>query len=119
MGSTSGSYLLLASGSGQTERNAQFTSPLLKNSFTLCEFSFWYQINGKIDGVIEIYSIVGAQKSKLYEVKQQTYNDWIKVIVNVDRNPSSFYVTIEGFKSLSKTGYIAIDDLNFTRKSFS
>ena len=47
-GQSSGSYIYVDSNLGTTNMNARFASPLVRDSWSTCQATFWYQINGKL-----------------------------------------------------------------------
>lgn len=117
LGTSSGFFMLLGSNSnGTSEKSAQFSSPMMRDSSSSCQMKFWYQINGKNAGGIEVYIRVGSQKSKALRVDKQTYNQWNQAIVNIGRYLSDFQILTEGYRNPRTTGSVAFDDIDFISK---
>ncbi|CAF0808194.1 unnamed protein product, partial [Brachionus calyciflorus] len=111
--SSSGYFLYLESNRGATNNNAKFTSPILKDSFSFCTMTFWYQINGKDVGAIEVYANLGGQKSRLLRLSDETNNLWKLGNTYIGRYRSDFSIEIEGSRTFSVNGYLTIDDIEF------
>lgn len=98
---------------GSTNKNAQFISPTIKDSFSTCQMTFWYQIYGKDIGAIEVYSLAGSQKSRITKLVEQTNTMWKQGTVFIGRYRSDFMIYIEGYISSNVNGHIALDDIQF------
>lgn len=113
-GLTSGYYIYVDSDTGTSNTNSRFSSPVLRNSWSSCQVSFWYQLNGNDIGAIEVYLNVSSQRSRIARVTSQTYNQWVKTTINLGRYRSAFSLDIEAYRSFKITGNIAVDDIEFT-----
>ena len=116
--STSGYFLLLEPSTGLRNINAQLKSPILKDSYSVCEMNFWYQISGQNFGEIEVFSDVGSQRSRFLRIQEETFNLWKLARVYIGRYRSDFTIDIEGFKTSATNGYLAIDDIQFKSCDF-
>lgn len=119
LGTSSGYYMILASSSnGTSGKNAQFSSPIMRDSSSNCQMKFWYQINGKNAGGIEVYINVGFQKSRALRLDKETYNLWVQATVNIGRYMSEFQIMTEGYGNPGATGSLAFDDIDFNSNLF-
>lgn len=117
LGTPSGFFMLLsASSNGTSEKNAQFTSPMMRDSSSSCQMKFWYQINGKNAGAIDVYINIGLQKSRALRIDKETYNQWVLATVNIGRYISDFQIFVEGYRNPKSSGAIAFDDIDFKSK---
>jgi len=112
-GLTSGYYIYVASYSGTSNTNSRFSSPVLRDSWSTCRVTFWYQINGNSIGAIEVYLNVGSQRSRIARITTETNNQWVQATINLGRYRSAFSLDIEAFRSFKITGNIAVDDIEF------
>jgi hypothetical protein len=113
-GTTSGKYLYLGKNALiDSDKNARFRSPLLKDSSASCQVDFWYKIKGKNIGSLEVYSHVGAQKARLLKLTSETDGQWVKANAFIGRLRNSFHVSFEAYKLSNSYGYISIDDIDF------
>ncbi len=114
LGTTSGDYAYVDFNYlADLEKNALFTSPVLRDSSTVCQMNFWYNIRGKKIGAIEVFTNVGSQKSRILKLDQETSNQWKLAKSYIGRFRNAFYITIEGYKNYNEFGYLAIDDIDF------
>jgi hypothetical protein len=68
-------------------------------------------------GAIEVYLIIGAQRSRALKLTDQTNNEWRRAVVNIGRYRSSFLVSIEGYRIFNVVGHLAVDDIDFRSKA--
>ena len=112
---SSGYYLSLNKNNILTSdrSNAQFSSPILIDSSSACKMIFYYQIEGKNKGQINIYNLMNYHKLLLTSVSLATNSQWIRKEVVIGRYRSKFQIIIEGLQTLKVSGYLAIDDVEF------
>jgi hypothetical protein len=114
LGTTSGKFLYVGKNLFQdSDKNARFRSPLLKDSSSSCQVDFWYKIKGKNIGSLEVYTHVGAQKSRLLKLTSETNDQWRKANAFIGRLRSSFHISFEALNLSNTYGYISIDDIDF------
>ena len=114
-GSNEGYYMQVATDTGLLDKNAFLTSPVLKNSIATCRLTFWYQIQGQNYGGIYVDIKVGNERFPTLKLRSVTSKQWIQANLLIGRYRSDFTISIEGLReSITKTGYLAIDDIEFT-----
>jgi hypothetical protein len=112
-GLTSGYYIYVDSNVGTSNSNSRYSSPILRDSWSTCQTTFWYQIMGNNIGAIEIYLNVGFQQSRIFKITNPTNNQWIQATVNIGRYRTDFSLDITAYRSFKVNGFIAVDDIEF------
>ena len=111
-----GYYLALPPSSalraGLVTQTASISYPAIAGTSAKCYFSLWYHVEGDEPGAINIYSITGGAKSKVWSYSGDTGAGWYEGGFFVGR-VAKIVVTVEVEQGTS--GDIAIDDVGFHR----
>lgn len=110
-----GYYMYVDATNGKFYSHAYFTSPILKQSASTCQMSFWYHMYGTGIGTLYVYfkTTGSSTKTRLWNLSGNRGNVWNHGIVRIGRVDTNFQMIIDARRSYSTSGDIAIDDIQF------
>ena len=113
-----GYYMYVAPKTGVYSRLADLTSPVIGQSSSTCQLSFWYHMKGS--QILQVYlkELSGFTRTRIFFLSGDQGNVWKQAIVPIGRMHSQFQVIITGQRTYSGVGDIAVDDINFQGCAF-
>ncbi|EDV21956.1 uncharacterized protein TRIADDRAFT_59472 [Trichoplax adhaerens] len=113
---TPGHYLYVVPKSNYNNRMvAMLETVTYANSGHDCQISFWYAMSKSLSHrYIGVYIEDQVETRKLTYISQDTKNQWKKAIANIG-SQSKFKIILAGSTQYSKTSYVAIDDVQFSK----
>lgn len=112
--SSTGYYMIVSINNGTIDERAHLVSPLLQQSSSTCELTFYYHMSGINVGRLEVLLIEGAEKSRLWTIEGSQSDRWHKAIVRVGRLYRPFQIRFDARKTATTLADITIDDIKWT-----
>lgn len=113
-GSTRGYYLYVDANNGKANSLATIQTPVLQQSSSTCQFTFWYHMYGRSIGQLSVSTQVGGRTTNIWTQSGNQGNVWKQGTADIGRISGPFQLLIQAKRSYSVIGDIAIDDFNFT-----
>jgi hypothetical protein len=112
-------YMHVAGDTGDFFDFAELRSPLLPQSDSQCEITFYYWLVGNSTGTLELYLSTNA--STIWSRTNSTANRWNRATVRVGANPTGWRLHFELEPNREFQGVwtddVAIDDISFSKCS--
>ncbi|XP_061173555.1 MAM and LDL-receptor class A domain-containing protein 2-like [Saccostrea echinata] len=113
-----GNYMYVAPKAGVYRRLADLTSPVIGQSSSTCQLSFWYHMRGRQILRVYLKELSGFTRTQIFYLYGDQGNVWKQAIVPIGRVHSRFQIIISGQRTYSGVGDIAVDDINFQGCAF-
>ncbi|CAF0847412.1 unnamed protein product, partial [Rotaria sordida] len=111
--SANGFYMIVAVNNGTIDERAHLLSPLLQQSSTTCELTFYYHMAGTNVGRLEILLLQSSEKSRIWSIEGTQTNRWHKGIVKIGRLYRPFRIRFDARKTATALADITIDDIQW------
>lgn len=113
-----GYFVYVAPKAGVYARQADLTSPVIGQSSSTCQLSFWYHMKGRQTLRVYLKDVSGFTRTQIFYLTGDQGGAWKQAIVPIGRMHSRFQVIISGLRTYSGVGDIAVDDINFQGCAF-
>jgi hypothetical protein len=111
--SASGYYMTVLTSNGTIDERAHLVSPLLQQSSSTCELTFYYHMSGINVGRLEVLLIEGFETSRLWTVDGSQGDRWHQAIIKIGRLYRPFHVRFDARKTATTLADITIDDVQW------
>ena len=111
--SPSGYYMIVLTNNGSIDERAHLLSPVLQQSSSTCELSFYYHMSGLNVGRLEVLLIEGIERSRLWSIDGTQGDRWHRALVRVGRYYRPFQIAFEARKTATTLADITIDDVEW------
>ncbi|XP_071104753.1 MAM and LDL-receptor class A domain-containing protein 1-like [Haliotis cracherodii] len=116
--SPKGTYLYVDASYGTRSSVAELVGPKLGASSSTCQMSFWYFMYGAGIGTLNVAARADNRDTVLWERHGNQAKKWLNGIIDIGRISTSFNIVIQGSRTFSVLGDIAIDDVQFINCNF-
>ncbi|CAF3694948.1 unnamed protein product, partial [Didymodactylos carnosus] len=108
-----GYYMYVAPNNGFTNSPARLITPVLSQSGSKCQIQFWLFISGSDIGNLDVKLHTGgverATLQRFYS-KAVSISNWTQIRIELGRVDVPFQLSFDATRSMSTSGFIAIDD---------
>ncbi|XP_041365734.1 MAM and LDL-receptor class A domain-containing protein 1-like [Gigantopelta aegis] len=112
--STNGYYMFVDASNGNSMSKAEYRSPVLQQSSSTCQLTFWYHMYGTGIGQLAVTQQEGtAAPTRLWYASGNHGNRWYQAIVPIGRMARPFRLLLQATRTFNVLGDIAIDDIYF------
>lgn len=111
--SSSGYYMIVLINNGTIDERAHLVSPLLQQSSSTCELTFYYHMSGINVGRLDVLLIEGTEIGRLWSIEGSQSDRWHKAVVRIGRLYRPFQVRFDAKKTATTLADITIDDIKW------
>jgi hypothetical protein len=115
--SANGYYMIVSTNNGIDER-AHLLSPVLQQSSSTCELTFYFHMSGVNVGRLEVLLLEGLERSRLWSIDGNQGNRWHKGVVKIGRLYRPFRIRFDARKTATTLADITIDDVQWIGCNF-
>nr|XP_046265191.1 MAM and LDL-receptor class A domain-containing protein 1 isoform X2 [Scatophagus argus] len=113
-GTELGWYMAVESVRGEQMSPAALQSPTMTQSSASCTLHFYYNMYGDDIEELNVVLMEGSRITTLWWLSGSHDDLWHSGEVTVGRVPQDFNILFKASRTFTKTGHIAIDDIDFT-----
>jgi hypothetical protein len=108
-----GYYMIVLINNGSIDERAHLVSPLLQQSSSTCELTFYYHMSGINVGRLEVLLMEGSETSRLWSMEGTRGDRWHRAIVKIGRLYRPFQIRFDARKTATTLADITIDDIQW------
>jgi len=111
--SSQGHYMIVSINNGTIDERAHLVSPLVQQSSSTCELTFYYHMAGINVGRLEVLLFEGLERSRIWAIEGSQNDRWHKAIVRIGRLYRPFQIRFDARKTATTLADITIDDIEW------